>query len=67
MKPHTEITKKCALCEVGRLSADGKSVFCEKKGVMEPNDKCGRFKYDPLKREPTLPKKQTHSADEFNL
>ncbi len=67
MKPHTEITKKCALCEVGRLSADGKSVFCEKKGVMDPDDKCGRFKYDPLKREPFLPKKQVHSADEFSL
>ncbi len=67
MKPHTEITKKCALCEFGRVSADGKSVFCEKKGVMEPDDKCGRFRYDPLKREPKLPQKQSFSADEFDL
>lgn len=67
MKPHTEITKKCALCEIGRLSADGKSVFCEKRGVMEPDDKCGRFRYDPLKREPKLPQKQQHTAEEFSL
>lgn len=67
MKPHTEITKKCALCEIGRLTADGKNILCEKKGVMELDDKCGKFKYDPLKREPKLPQKRSYSADDFSL
>ena len=42
----------CDLCEHGTLSRDGTAVLCAKKGIMAPEDRCRKFVYDPLKREP---------------
>lgn len=67
MKAYSEITKCCALCEIGRLSPDGGSVLCTKNGVMAKSDICRKFRYDPLKREPELPRKQKFSQSEFDL
>ncbi len=67
MKPHCEITKSCALCEIGRISPDGKSVLCTKNGIMAKSDVCKKFRYDPLKREPQLPKKQKFEQKDFDL
>ncbi len=67
MKPRAEITKKCALCEIGRLSPDGKTVLCVNRGVMQPDDCCRKFRYDPLKREPIMPKMTSHDKSEFEL
>lgn len=66
VKSDTEITKSCGLCENGRLSADG-SILCIKCGVMDPDDVCKKFSYDPLKREPKLPPKQHFDKSEFDL
>lgn len=50
------------------MSPDGMSILCPKKGIMNPEDKCFHFKYDPLKRIPKKkPKLQEHNADEFKL
>ncbi|MBO5410823.1 MAG: hypothetical protein J6A60_06145 [Clostridia bacterium] len=58
----------CRICRHGRLSPDGESVLCIKKGIVDPDGKCRRYVYDPLKR---IPKKalQIESADpsEFEL
>ncbi len=67
MKPHCEITKCCALCEIGRLSPDRSTVLCIKNGVMAKDDVCRKFRYDPLKREPSLPKKQKFDKSEFDI
>ncbi len=67
MKAHSEITPSCALCEIGRLSPDGSKVLCTNCGVMDKTDVCRKFRYDPLKREPTLPKKQKFEQSEFDL
>ena len=67
MKAHTEITPSCALCETGRLSPDGINVLCVKRGVMKKSDVCRKFCYDPLKRDPKLPKKQKFDRSEFEL
>ena len=32
-------------------------VACVKRGVVAPEDHCGAFKYDPLKRVPPRPMK----------
>lgn len=45
----------CAYCESGRLSPGGVSVLCVRRGIVSPDGKCRRFRYDPLKREPKLP------------
>ncbi len=68
MKMSKGIAKECKICVVGRMSPDGMSILCPKKGIMNPEDRCFHFKYDPLKRVPKKkPKLQEHSADEFSL
>ncbi len=67
MKARSEITPSCALCEIGRISPDGNSVLCTKHGVMDKTDLCRSFRYDPLKREPMLQKKQNFDKSEFDL
>ena len=53
----------------GRLSADGESVLCPKKGIMDKDFSCKRFRYDPLKRVPEKrePKLPEFSPDDFSL
>lgn len=59
---------QCLYCRFGTASADGKSVFCVKKGVMLPFSKCFRYKYDPLKREPYKePQKLEYKKEDFSL
>ena len=42
----------CRNCKNGRLSPEGESVLCVKKGIVDPDGKCRRYSYDPLKRVP---------------
>lgn len=43
---------KCEYCSKGRISPDGKSVLCTKKGLTSPDDSCKSYKYDVMKRIP---------------
>lgn len=45
---------RCGYCLHGKLSADGNSVLCPKKGVMDKDSFCKKFRYDPLKRVPKI-------------
>ncbi len=46
---------QCRYCEHGSAAAYSDSVVCKKAGgVMSPFSKCKKFKYDPLKREPSV-------------
>lgn len=47
-----DVAPSCKYCAVGRLTADGEGVLCEKRGVMLPDSSCRKFRYDPLKRIP---------------
>lgn len=54
----TEKKKYAAVCENclhGRLSPDGESVLCIKKGIVQTDGTCRRYSYDPLKRRPKKP------------
>ena len=65
---NAKIRPACVYCAVGRLSCDGKSVLCVKKGVMQPDSRCRAFRYDPLKRVPQVkPQLPDFSAEEFSL
>ena len=45
---------RCAYCAKGtQISQD--QVACRKKGVVDCQDHCGAFRYDPLKRVPPRP------------
>ena len=58
----------CAYCRWVEV-ADDKSLRCVKKGAVEPEHKCRRFAYDPLKRVPPKPLvlKQEYEQDEFKI
>lgn len=45
----------CRNCRHGRLSPEGGSVLCVKKGITDPDGTCRRYSYDPLKRIPRKP------------
>lgn len=45
----------CETCLHGRLSPDEESVLCIKKGIVQPDGKCRKYSYDPLKRRPQKP------------
>lgn len=56
----------CSYCEFGRLSPNGVSILCVKKGIVKRDGQCRRFVYDPLKREPTvLPDVPKPDASDF--
>lgn len=50
------VESSCSCCEHG-APVDEFSVICVKKGIVKSWDKCRRFVYDPLKREPEAPEK----------
>lgn len=41
----------CSLC-THALTIDDTHILCDKRGVVSPDYKCLRFKYDPLRRVP---------------
>ena len=43
---------KCEYCVYARVPEDRSMVLCTKKGLVEFDGSCRRFKYDPLKRVP---------------
>ena len=64
------IEPRCEYCSEGFVSADGKSVLCRKKGVVDKGFHCRKFSYDPLKRVPEAPRalvKKEHDPGEFEL
>lgn len=63
-----EVSPKCEYCSNGILSPTGKEVLCRKKGIMQTDSFCKKFKYDPLKRKPEQVKlKSDYSAEDFML
>ena len=61
-------SKQCVNCIYGNLTDDKMNVLCEKKGVMEPDDCCRKYKYDPLKRVPQkITLRSDYNAEDFML
>lgn len=58
------ISPKCIYCETGIVTDDGKMILCKRKGVMQPDSFCRKFRYDPLKRVPDTVKLQTGFSEE---
>lgn len=58
------VSPKCIYCETGIVTDDGISVLCKKKGVMQPDSFCRKFRYDPLKRIPETAKLNTDFSEE---
>lgn len=62
------ISPKCIYCETGIVAENGKSVLCTRKGVMQPDSYCKKFRYDPLKRKPETVKLMSgFTPEDFSL
>lgn len=62
------IEPACGYCENGKLTADGLSVLCKRKGVCAPYGSCSKFVYAPLKRTPKrAPQLFTYEKEDFSL
>ncbi len=46
------IVAKCDYCKFGKRAKDGNKIICEHRGLVDPNNSCGKFDYSPLKRIP---------------
>ena len=44
----------CAYCRHGRTISGGKEIFCLKEGLKNPADSCRSYRYDVLKRSPSV-------------
>ncbi len=49
-----KIDPSCSYCGYGSKISDTE-VICVKKGVVSSAGSCGKFTYDPLKRQPAPP------------
>lgn len=47
------IDPACSCCEHSLPLENTHLLQCPYKGKREPSDRCRRFRYDPLRREPT--------------
>ncbi len=63
-----EISPSCSYCAHGKLSPDGATVLCKKKGVVEKDFACRKFTYDVLKRQPKRPiELEKYNPEDFKL
>lgn len=62
------IEPKCCYCKFGQMAPNNNNVLCIKKGIMNTDDKCRKYIYDPLKRVPVrMPDLQKFTEDDFRL
>jgi len=62
------LPKKCEYCLRATPLGNGKEMICEKRGIVNTNDFCRSYKYDPLKREPLRQKiSDNYSPEDFIL
>ncbi|MBR3815526.1 MAG: hypothetical protein IKJ27_02230 [Clostridia bacterium] len=60
--------KACSNCLYGRTPKDNQSVLCEINGIVDLNDKCRHYEYDPLKRKPErIVINSEYTAEDFKL
>lgn len=62
------ITPSCSYCVHGNNFIKQKTILCVKFGVVNSNNSCKKFKYDPLKRIPKARKKLLEfSKNDFSI
>ncbi|MCD7775573.1 MAG: hypothetical protein LUH40_08335, partial [Clostridiales bacterium] len=53
------IPPKCEYCENGKSVSGEEIILCIRKGVMQPDSCCKKFKYNPLKRKTEVKRLQS--------
>jgi len=62
------LPKKCEYCLLSSPLGDNGEMICEKRGIVNSDDYCRSYKYDPLKREPMRKKiSDNYSPEDFIL
>lgn len=64
-----DIEPRCAYCAHGS-AVNEREVACSRRGVVDGNDHCRHFRYDPLRRVPPRPASldsKAHSPEDFSL
>ena len=64
-----KIQRFCDYCRFGtKLNCD--QILCMRRGIVAPNNSCGKFQYDPCKRIPPKPKAANfakYNEEDFTL
>ncbi|WP_294500520.1 hypothetical protein [uncultured Gemmiger sp.] len=63
----SKIAPACSYCTYGALAADGKMIYCRKRGVVSPYYSCRKFHYDPLMRVPRRQELPKFDPSDFSL
>lgn len=66
---NSKIEPSCEYCRFGSI-LDNEHLICLKRGIISSDSTCRRFKYDPLKRKPSIPNNfsvQDFSKEDFSL
>ena len=59
---------KCIYCSRGIRCKETDLIVCPKRGVINIEDNCKKFRYDPLKRCPEQIKKpEEYSEEDFKI
>lgn len=61
--------RSCNYCSFGTELTDG-TVLCAKKGIVDPDKACRKFRYDPTRRIPgnqKAPDFSKYDEDDFSL
>lgn len=57
-----KITPACKYCRFSTKLSFGSEILCKKRGFNDPDSSCQHYKYDALKRDPSV----VHINHEFN-
>lgn len=64
-----KIEKSCEYCSFG-VQTKGGQIVCSKKGIVDGDNPCRKFRYDPLKRVPVRKKPvdfSKYDEEDFSL
>ena len=63
VKKNDSIEKICKYCEKAIVLRFDEHLLCSDEGVVCPDHCCGKFSYDPLKRDPSRIKLNTDDIE----
>ena len=60
---------RCVYCMHSTALSNGQHLTCMRRGIVDGNDKCRKFCYDPLRRVPgkSAPLRTNYSAADFSI
>lgn len=63
-----KLSHRCEYCVNSKALDGSNEVICKKRGVVDRQDSCRHYKYDPLKRVPDTAKiSKNYTPEDFSL